>query len=318
MPTLDDNSEARPKLALMPDGSLFVAVTQRDSHYIGRLFTARSTDGGKTFSPLRPLLGEPGQRFETPLLLPSGRLVMAWLDLRNQKAAKALGQTYKDTGVAVAWSDDNGQTFQGKSILADYSCDCCRLGAAVDRDGHAVFAWRHVFDGTTRDHAAAKLSDDGSLGPLRRIAVDGWKLDACPRHGPSISTAADGTWHATWFTGAPGKVGVYYARSTDQGATFSPPEPLGNGAKGPARPQVLASEAGRVWRLWKEFDGLVTTVHLQTSEDQGASWGAVREVGRTKGASDHPLLVRSGNWVYLSWLTRDEGYRLLPLNPSGA
>jgi hypothetical protein len=147
--------------------------------------------------------------------------------------------------------------------------------------------------------------------------VDGWKLDACPRHGPSISTGTDGTWHVTWFTGAPGKAGVYYARSTDQGATFSPPEALGSSANGPARPQVLAAEDGRVWRLWKVFDGQVTTVLQQVSADKGLTWGAVREVGRTKGASDHPLLVQSGRVVYLSWLTRDEGYRLLPLNPSG-
>ena len=317
MPVLDDNSEARPKLVLLADGSLLVAVTQRDSHYVGRLFTARSIDGGLTFSPFKPMLDGVGQRFETPLVLPSGRLVLAWLDWRNQAAAKAKGQAYKDSGIAVAWSDDNGQTFQGKSILADYSCDCCRIAAAVDRDGHAVFAWRHVYGGTVRDHAAAKLKDDGTFSPLRRIAVDDWKIDACPRHGPSLNIGADGTWHATWFTGAPGKSGLHYARSVDQGVTFSAPQVIGNTAKSPARPQVLAGATSSVWRAWKEFDGHVSTVIVQRSDDNGLSWGETSEVARTSGASDHPLLVSSGDSVYLSWLTRDEGYRLKKLNSPG-
>jgi hypothetical protein len=317
MPTLDDNSEARPRLTQLADGSLLLTFTQRDSHYTGRLFTARSVDAGRTFSVPQPMLGEAGQRFGTPLLLPSGRVVVAWLDLRNSKAAKARGQSYKDTGVAVAWSDDNGQSFQGKAIVSDYACDCCRMAAAVGADGHAVFAWRHVFEGTTRDHAAARLNDDGTLSPLQRIAEDGWKIDACPMHGPSLAIGTDGAWHATWFTGAPGKAGLYYARSSNQGATFSSPQALGNSAKKPTRPQVVAGPGPNVWRAWKEFDGQVTTVQAQHSGDAGLTWSATVELARTRGASDHPQLLAHGDGVYLSWLTRAEGYSLSALMGRG-
>jgi hypothetical protein len=317
MPTLDDNSEARPRLTLLADGSLLLTFTQRDSHYTGRLFTARSVDAGRTFSTPQPMLSEAGQRFGTPLLRPNGRVVLAWLDLRNNRAAKARGQSYKDTGVAVAWSDDNGQTFQGKSILADYACDCCRMAAAVGPDGHAVFAWRQVFDGSTRDHAAARLNDDGTLGPLRRIAEDGWKIDACPMHGPSLAIGPDATWHATWFTGAAGKAGLYYARSSNQGASFSAPQALGKPAAKPTRPQVVVGPGQQVWRAWKEFDGQATSVQAQHSADAGATWGATMEVAHTRGASDHPQLLAHGDEVYLSWLTRAEGYSLTPLTGSG-
>lgn len=317
MPTLDDNSEARPRLTLLADGSLLLTFTQRDSHYTGRLYTARSVNEGLTFSTPQPMLNEAGQRFGTPLLLPSGRVVLAWLDLRNNKAAKARGQSYKDTGVAVAWSDDNAKSFQGKAILADYSCDCCRMAAAVGPDGHAVFAWRHVFDGTTRDHAMARLNDDGTFGPLQRIAVDGWKIDACPMHGPSVSIGADGTWQAAWFTGSEGKAGLYYARSSNQGTTFSTPQAFGNAAKKPTRPQVVAGPGKNVWRAWKEFDGQITTVQTQHSGDGGETWGSATEVASTQGASDHPQLLAYGDDVYLSWLTRLDGYSLSKLNAAG-
>jgi len=39
----------------------------------------------------------------------------------------------------------------------------------------------------------------------------------------------------------------------------------------------------------------------------------VRTVAETEDASDHPLLVADGRRVYLSWLTKVEGYRLIPL-----
>jgi hypothetical protein len=317
MPTLDDNSEARPRLTLLADASLLLTFTQRDSHYAGRLFTARSVDGGRTFSAPQPMLSEAGQRFGTPLLLPSGRVVVAWLDMRNNRAAKARGQSYKDTGVAMAWSDDNGQSFQGKAIVSDYACDCCRMAAAVGADGQAVFAWRQVFDGTTRDHVAARLNPDGTLGPLQRIAEDGWKIDACPMHGPSLSTGPDGISHATWFTGAPGKAGLYYARSSSQGAPFGPPQALGNPAKKPTRPQVAAGPGSSVWRAWKEFDGQTTSVQAQHSMDAGVTWSAAVEVARTRSASDHPQLLAHGDAVYLSWLTRAEGYALTPLTGRG-
>jgi hypothetical protein len=41
----------------------------------------------------------------------------------------------------------------------------------------------------------------------------------------------------------------------------------------------------------------------------------------TAQSSDHPLLIEHKGKAYLSWLTREEGYRLVPLDdnaPSGA
>jgi hypothetical protein len=133
-------------------------------------------------------------------------------------------------------------------------------------------------------------------------------------HGPSLSISPGGIWHATWYTGAPGKAGLYYAQSTNQGATFSAPQALGNLANKPTRPQVLAGAGQNVWRAWKEFDGNVTYVQVQHSDDGGANWGAPVEAARTRGASDHPQLVSNGDLVYFSWLTREEGYRLTKLD----
>ncbi|RAU22396.1 glycosyl hydrolase [Paramagnetospirillum kuznetsovii] len=309
---MDDNGEARPKLLATRSGALVAIYAQRmDNRYNGKVFFTRSTDGGHSFAKPQPMLDGIGQRFETLVQAPSGRITAAWLDTRNRIAAKAAGQDYNDTGVALAWSDDDGASFTGKAIKADYACDCCRLAMALDRDGTPLLAWRHVFGRNLRDHVVAKVKDDAPLAP-KRVSEDDWAIDACPRHGPSLGVGADGAWNIVWFTGGKRRQGLFFARSDDEGASFSEPQGFGAANRLASHPQVLARD-GRVWRAWKEFDGTTTAIQTQSSADQGKTWDAPRQAAATNDASDHPLLVSDGTVTYLSWLTRDEGYRLVAL-----
>ena len=56
------------------------------------------------------------------------------------------------------------------------------------------------------------------------------------------------------------------------------------------------------------------TQSLKKSLDDGKTWSAPVIISGTAGYSDHPLLINQGDAVYLSWLTRDDGYQLIPLN----
>jgi Neuraminidase (sialidase) len=87
---------------------------------------------------------------------------------------------------------------------------------------------------------------------------------------------------------------------------------VGDPDRQPGRAQLLAAE-GAVWLAWQEFDGEATTIALMTSRDGGATWSTPRAVAQTLDAADQPVLVATGARVFLSWLTRAEGYRLLPL-----
>lgn len=312
---MDDNGEARPKLLATRNGTLVALYAQRmDKRYNGKVFFSRSTDGGRSFSPPQPMLDGIGQRFETLVQSPDGRIHAAWLDSRNHNAAKAAGREYKDTGVAMAWSDDDGASFSGKAILADHSCDCCRLALALDGDGQPLLAWRHVFQPNLRDHVVAKLGRDGTLAP-RRVSEDDWAIDACPRHGPSLAVEAGGAWNIAWYTAGKRRKGLFFARTEDGGGSFSEPQGFGAPDRAPSHPQVL-SQPGRLWRAWKEFDGTATTIQVQSSADQGRSWDAPRAAAASADASDHPQLVSDGRTAYLSWLTKAEGYRLIPLAPA--
>jgi hypothetical protein len=310
---IDSHGDARPKIVPLADGSLLASYTTRpDKQMIGTIFTARSTDGGKSFSAPQALLNEGGQRFETFVVTPKGRIYAGWLDKTNMLKAKAEGKEFEGSGVAFGWSDDRGQTFQGKKILLDHACECCRMSSALDKDGQPVFVWRQVFDGNVRDHYAAKLSADGATLTGGRVSDDNWAINSCPHHGPGMAIDANGVWHIVWFTKGKNRQGLFYAQSRDGGKSFSTPEKFGDDAKAPGHPVAIATK-GRLYRVWKEFDGTTTSVASQTSRDGGKSWSAPRVIAETADASDHPELVASKNAAYLSWVTHKEGYRLIPL-----
>ena len=310
----DTGPDERPKIVVDPQGRIVVAYAIfKDSAFNGQVFTARSIDGGRSFAPPRPITADrESQRFEGLALDSDGALFAAWLDKRNRVPAKQKGETYVGAALAFAWSDDHGATFGETSIAHDNTCECCRLGIAFAAPRRPVVLFRNVFGGTVRDHAIVTFADATTPGPVHRVSLDDWAIDACPHHGPSLTISPAGIYHATWFTRGRARQGLFYAYSRDHGASFSEPMPIGQADRSPSRPYALAA-AGAVWLVWKEFDGEATVVRMRASDDDGATWSSPATVAATADASDHPLLVGDGHRTYLSWLTRADGYRLVPL-----
>lgn len=310
---LDWGPDARARIAVDPKGGLIVTFAIfRDKNFNGRAYYARSTDNGASFTKPRPITADTtSQRFETIGVDPSGRVFAAWLDKRNIAKARAAGRAYPGAALAYAWED--GEADFGKtSIALDNTCECCRLGLAFAGAGRPAVMFRNIFPGSVRDHAVLTFKDPATPGPLRRVSVDDWKIEACPHHGPSLAIAADGSQHAAWFTDGAARKGLFYARADSAEAPFGEARALSSPDRQPARPFLLAQ--GRALHLvWKEFDGTNAVVRWQMSSDFGRTWSTARTIAETGDASDHPLLVADGSRAYLSWLTKVEGYRLIPL-----
>jgi hypothetical protein len=311
---IDWGPDARPNIVVDNDGRVFVAFARfKDQKFNGQVFYSRSTDGGRSFAAPAPITANAeSQRFQTLALDTDGSLFAAWLDKRNRVPAAARGDKYLGAGLAFAWSRDHGATFSETRIALDNTCECCRLAVALAGPGRPVVVFRNVFDDMVRDHAAVTFTDAQTPGAIRRVSVDDWKTEACPHHGPTLAIAADGSYHVAWFTNGRARKGLFYASSNNGGQTFSQPMPIGDPVRNPARPFLLAANK-TLWLAWKEFDGEHTTVRLMASHDDGHTWSEPATVAQTGDASDHPLLVANGMQVFLSWQTRAEGYRLLPL-----
>lgn len=310
----DLGPDARPQIAVGPDGRIAVVYDVfKDESWNARVLVAVSDDAGATFSAPREVTDDPAsQRFPAIAATGDAALFVAWIDKRVVAAAARHGRKVPGASVAYAWSNDGGRTFSEARIADAQSCECCRIGVAMAQPQRPVVLFRAIFEGKLRDHAVLVFEGRDSPGPLRRVADDRWAIDACPHHGPSLAVASDGSVHAAWFTQGRARQGVFYAHSRDAGATFSPPMRVGSAARRVSRPYLLASGT-RVWLAWKEFDGKLTRVRAQVSRDAGKTWSNAREVARTDGYSDHPLLTAHAGTVYLSWQTQAEGYRLMAL-----
>jgi hypothetical protein len=313
-PNLDWGPDARPKIVVDRKGGIAVAFsTFRDKAFNGEVFYSRSTDGGKTFASPRPITDNAeSQRFEAVGFDPEGNVFAAWLDKRNRVPVQQAGKKYDGAALFFASSRDGGATYSQATMAADNTCECCRLGLAFDPSGHPVIAFRNIFEGGVRDHAVVTFADQKTPGEVHRVSEDDWQVAACPHQGPSLSIAADGTYHVVWYTNGKVRKGLFYAQSRDGGKTFSQPMPIGRPDRNPSRHYVMTGPQ-ETEIVWKEFDGEKTSVSLVTSADAGRTWSQPRVVAATSDSSDHPLLVSNGRQTYLSWMTKADGYHLQPI-----
>ena len=309
--SLDTGSDARPQIVADKNGNTFLAYSFfKDPNWNAQINTARSEDGGKTFTAPASLVNDSSsQRFPSVLIKPNGNIFISWIDKRLVAAVKQGGEKRLGGSIAYSTSLDGGKSFEKERFANESSCECCRIGAALDPQNQPVIVYRAIFPGGIRDQASQVISAKGAES-VRKVADDDWKTDACPHHGPSVAVSGTGKFHVAWYTQGSKRSGVFYANSSNQGLTYSKPSRIGAEGSNVARPYLFAS-GQQVWLVWKEFDGKQSSVYLKESADDGSTWSSPKILVSTVGYSDHPLLLARGNEVFLSWLTRDDGYQLM-------
>ncbi len=308
-------AENRPKIAFGAKGEIYLSWTKKrtEKRFSGDIRFSRSVDGGQHFSDPLTVNDDheiTSHRFDALAVNRQGDIYIAWLDKRDLLAAKKLGKKYTGSALYYALSTDNGKTFQKNKKIADGSCQCCRVAIAIDHKQLPVIVWRHIFGDNIRDHGIVKFSHRDQAEKFKRLSHDNWRIEGCPHHGPAISIADDGIYHATWFNNAPQARGLFYAYSTDNADSFSTPLNIGNYTKAAGHAHVL-SLGKRVFIVWKEFDGKQSLLYLMQSNDAGKSWSKPKQWAASSATSDHPFLSNDGLVVYVSWHRRGESYRLL-------
>lgn len=238
---LHPHGEASPRLIASPGGLALVWTSSR--LVPGRQWPAsevrfsRSLDGGRSWSAPITLNDDTtaapaGHGFHGATATGDAGLAVAWLDERPAPDPDGGGEKQDDASLYVARSADFGATWEANRPAWGRVCPCCRVALAGDGKGGAVAAWRRHFPGQIRDVVIASLD-----GESQRVHEDGWRFEGCPHSGPAIATGDDGRTRAAWYTGAPGRNGVWYLDGSDP---VAPPKAIVTGERLPVAHVSLA------------------------------------------------------------------------------
>jgi hypothetical protein len=312
--------EARPKIAVLA-GNIYLTWTQAlKTPYAGYIWFARSIDGGKSFE--NPYIvhtdrAEITHRFDALNVSPNGDITVTWVDKRDLLAAKAAGKKYDGAAIYYAVSTDKGASFKPELKLADSSCECCRIVTANKPDGTVVALWRHVFEGSERDHNIAEIPQAGTKPEHHRATFGHWVIDGCPHHGAALASGGEGKnwwgYHMAYFDGNDKKPGLYYSRMDGVAWASSPAKKFGDNTKQAGHPDIL-SMGEHVWLVWREIKDGKSSILGMHSSDAGKSWNDAKMLADTHHKADYPFLLQHKNTAYLVWNTQQEALQVLPLN----
>ncbi|MES2502720.1 MAG: sialidase family protein [Pseudomonadota bacterium] len=319
------DGEARPKIAISPEGNIYVTWTEAlKTPFSGYIWFARSINAGKSFE--KPQIvhtdrAEITHRFDALHIAPDGKVTVTWVDKRDLLAAKAANKKYDGAAIYYAVSTDKGASFLPEKKLADNSCECCRIVTTNKPDGTVVAMWRHVFEGSERDHMIAEIPADNSKPQTHRATFGHWKIDGCPHHGAALATGGEGKdwwgYHMAYFDGNDANPGLYYSRMDGVAWASSPAKKFGNNNNQAGHPAILslsgAKDEEQVWLVWREVEAKSNKIMGMFSDNGGRNWNDAKVLASTSEKADYPALISKGKQVYLSWNTL-KGYQLIPLN----
>lgn len=306
-----DEGENRPKIAFGPQGQIYVTWSHPlAGPWTGYVRFARSLDGGQHFSApitVNHDLAKITHRFDALAVDGHGRVVVAWVDKRDEVKAKAAGKPYLGAAIYYSWSGDGGKTFAPDRLLMEHTCECCRIALAREPEGNIAAFFRGVFGDNIRDHAFVVLRTDGKAVHPERATFDGWQIAACPHQGPGLAISSNGVLHGVWYEASHGPA-IWYGQ-LDPG--HLPKHVLKIGGPGAGHADV-AVHGRDVWVVWNQVSAQGYRLMLRVSHDGGDRFDAPRAIADADVAVYSPQLLVHGGHAFAAWNTVN-GFRLVAI-----
>lgn len=335
-------AEQPPRVAVIPrEGSqpAIVVVWTSKAPAGTRLLTARSDDGGRSFSRAIAVPGSEaaGNRgWESTATDGRGRVVALWLDHRelarpaDGAASTRPAQPHQHGAADGRQTDGAARAQLSKLFFAPLDgslsaraitggvCYCCKTTLAAGRGGDIYAAWRHVYPGNVRDIAIAVSHDGGrTFSPPARVSEDNWVLDGCPENGPSLAVDAGGRVHVVWPTLVPGgtassepAMSLFYATSGD-GIHFSRRQAL-PAMDFPRHAELALDAQGRIVAAWEEQgkDARRVVVARGTVDRAGGITFA-RDVIEDAAPASTPAVAATTDGIVVVWTSGAAGRTVL-------
>jgi hypothetical protein len=316
------NSELPPRIVLIPSTakgavpSMVVVWTTKGAKGT-RIVSARSSDGGKTFSAAKDIPGsdaEGSRGWQSVAVDAKGRVLVMWLDHReagmmHHDSSKTSAPAPKaDPTERAALSKLYFASLDGSAAtpIAKSVCYCCKTSLVAS--GNDVYGvWRNVYAGSQRDIAFTSSHDDGrTFAAPVRVSDDGWRLDGCPENGPALAVDASHRVHVVWPTPPDGKNGtplaLFYASTTDGKRFAARAEVPTHGAA--AHGQIVIDASGNPVVAWDEIVNGARHIALARVRSSGKGPPSFAPIASPDAAADRgwPVLATVGKETFVAWV----------------
>jgi len=278
------------------EGNVFVAWEERA---LELLLVSRSTDSGATFATARPVVpgGEDLSFGQIRMLSPSST------DL--QMAFTAFDTYYGGAEIVYAGSSDAAQTFPVVTVVSkldeinSYAPDIATgWGIAV------VWSNSNLSTGTTSVEFSVSADQGATFTPPRR-------LDTALAYAmcPAVAVSGDGAALAAWIQnddpyGNDNGSDIFFAMSSDSGATFSMPVNISNNDEKSWCPRLAVDETGTIYVVWTEGNAFVDMrLFFTISTDGGKSFAAPRVLAGPAGSMSPSIAVTKTGALWIAWMS---------------
>jgi hypothetical protein len=144
----------------------------------------------------------------------------------------------------------------------------------------------------------------------------------------SMKVAPNGDIYAVWLDGRdqptpPGTFGVYLAKSTDKGITFSTPMRITMGACPCCRPTLAFGDKGEVYVAWRKvFPGDIRDIVVAKSTDSASTFSEPMKAGNDGWVlhacpDSGPSMATAHGKLYVAWYSEGQGKPGVRVSVSG-
>jgi hypothetical protein len=215
--------EARPSVAVGPDGAVAVAWTAANND----IMLAVGTKYGTAFDASLKLNQDSGEAYRTMpavAISPDGAAHTIWLDPREApKGKEEPSDLYYAMVKNGAVKESNLTERQEPTV-----CGCCRPFITVDDKGRFDIVFRNSTGSGYRDISRI-TGQVGSFSEPQPTSPPIWKLNGCPSAGPIVTRggtlwkdASTGSWRMLWSTDADADPAELFAGQDELVLTYSP------------------------------------------------------------------------------------------------
>lgn len=259
------------------------------------VFISRSLDDGSTFST--PIKLDNANAAVFPRVSSSGSNVfVVWTGSPPLGSPSGLGSE-----VSIAISTDYGVTF-GAPIDLSNAPDSSTRPQIVANGNNIHVAWADYSPGDADIFIRTSTDSGSTFGPAVNISNNsggsGWLPVTLP-----VLIASGNNIYVTWTDDTPGNSDTFFAKSTDNGNTFSTPINVSNDFGDVFYPKMTIN-GNNILISWHGFISGTTrnAVFYSLSTDLGDTFGAPINISQNAfGSALDSYMVSSGDDVYIAW-----------------